>query len=78
MNGSQNLFSEKTLPGPDQSESDVSLNLFAKSDNLHRVSCHKCGNVRKRKIYCAKSTCPHVFCVRYVTTLQITGCQHKE
>lgn len=30
----------------------------------HRVSCHRCGNIRKRKIVCSRSYCPHIFCGR--------------
>lgn len=30
----------------------------------HRVSCHRCGNIRKRKVLCAREACPHIFCGR--------------
>lgn len=30
----------------------------------HRVSCHRCGNIRKRKVVCVVSDCPHIFCGR--------------
>lgn len=30
----------------------------------HRVSCHRCGNIRKRKMLCPRSSCPHIFCGR--------------
>lgn len=30
----------------------------------HRVSCHRCGNIRKRKMLCPRSACPHIFCGR--------------
>ena len=30
----------------------------------HRISCHRCGNIRKRRILCTRSTCPHTFCGR--------------
>ena len=30
----------------------------------HRVSCHRCGNIRKRKVVCIKPACPHIFCGR--------------
>lgn len=37
----------------------------AKKSNLeHRVSCHRCGNIRKRKILCPRDSCPHIFCGR--------------
>jgi len=28
----------------------------------HRVSCHRCGNIRKRKLVCSRKSCPHIFC----------------
>lgn len=30
----------------------------------HRISCHRCGNIRKRRILCTRATCPHTFCGR--------------
>ena len=30
----------------------------------HRVSCHRCGNIRKRKVICSNPQCPHIFCGR--------------
>jgi hypothetical protein len=30
--------------------------------SLHRASCHRCGNLRKKKTMC--SQCPYVFCAR--------------
>mmetsp|Transcript_5147 Transcript_5147/g.7877 ORF Transcript_5147/g.7877 Transcript_5147/m.7877 type:complete len:571 (-) Transcript_5147:180-1892(-) len=30
----------------------------------HRVSCHRCGNIRKRKVICPRPSCPHIFCER--------------
>lgn len=33
---------------------------------LVRVSCHRCGNIRKRKILCPRETCPHIYCGRYI------------
>ncbi|KAJ1419201.1 hypothetical protein B484DRAFT_137775 [Ochromonadaceae sp. CCMP2298] len=30
----------------------------------HRISCHRCGNIRKRRILCTRSACPHTFCGR--------------
>ena len=30
----------------------------------HRVSCHRCGNIRKRKVFCSVVSCPHIFCGR--------------
>lgn len=35
-----------------------------KGDEQHRVSCHRCGNIRKRKVFCSRSSCPHTFCGR--------------
>jgi hypothetical protein len=37
-----------------------------KKGNLaeHRVSCHRCGNIRKRKLLCPRQSCPHIFCGR--------------
>jgi hypothetical protein len=29
-----------------------------------RVSCHRCGNIRKKKTVCSKINCPHIFCGR--------------
>lgn len=29
-----------------------------------RVSCHRCGNIRKRKISCIHPSCPHIYCGR--------------
>ncbi|CAI5717141.1 unnamed protein product [Hyaloperonospora brassicae] len=28
----------------------------------HRASCHRCGNLRKKNVWC--SICPHIFCAR--------------
>ena len=28
----------------------------------HRASCHRCGNLRKKKTMCSR--CPYVFCAR--------------
>ena len=30
----------------------------------HRVSCHRCGNIRKKKLCCPRVDCPHIFCGR--------------
>ena len=30
----------------------------------HRVSCHRCGNIRKKRIICSKVECPHIYCGR--------------
>lgn len=30
----------------------------------HRISCHRCGNIRKRRILCSRASCPHTFCGR--------------
>lgn len=30
----------------------------------HRISCHRCGNIRKRRILCQRTVCPHTFCGR--------------
>lgn len=32
----------------------------SKYDCAHRASCHRCGNLRKKKTLC--SQCPYVFC----------------
>lgn len=32
--------------------------------NRHRISCHRCGNLRKKNVRCLK--CPHIFCQKYV------------
>lgn len=39
---------------------------FLPKKNLpeHRVSCHRCGNIRKRKLLCPRQSCPHIFCGR--------------
>ncbi len=39
----------------------------------HRVSCHRCGNIRKRKLYCSRISCPHIFCGRYYSFLLINN-----
>nr|CCA14351.1 conserved hypothetical protein [Albugo laibachii Nc14] len=31
--------------------------------NRHRISCHRCGNLRKKNVRCLK--CPHIFCQKY-------------
>lgn len=36
----------------------------------HRISCHRCGNIRKRRVLCPKSTCPHTFCGRCAEKLK--------
>jgi hypothetical protein len=38
---------------------------------LVRVSCHRCGNIRKRKILCPRESCPHIYCGRLVTSLNL-------
>eukprot|EP01031_Cornospumella_fuschlensis_P036098 gene36097-43773_t len=30
----------------------------------HRISCHRCGNIRKRKVICGRLLCPHIYCGR--------------
>ena len=35
-----------------------------------RVSCHRCGNIRKRKISCIHPSCPHIFCGRCADRMQ--------
>ena len=27
---------------------------------VHRASCHRCGNMRKKNVLCPR--CPHIFC----------------
>ena len=27
---------------------------------VHRASCHRCGNMRKKNVFCPR--CPHIFC----------------
>mmetsp|Transcript_34623 Transcript_34623/g.32986 ORF Transcript_34623/g.32986 Transcript_34623/m.32986 type:complete len:462 (-) Transcript_34623:358-1743(-) len=31
---------------------------------VHRVSCHRCGNLRRKIIVCERPQCPHIFCGR--------------
>lgn len=33
----------------------------------HRASCHRCGNLRKRNVFCSR--CPHTFCERCASKL---------
>ena len=35
-----------------------------RDSEYHRVSCHRCGNIRKKKIVCSVVNCPHIFCGR--------------
>lgn len=42
----------------------ASVPLAALAPPDHRVSCHRCGNIRKKKLVCVKSSCPHIFCGR--------------
>lgn len=35
---------------------------LAGTEDGHRASCHRCGNLRKRNVKC--SECPHIFCQR--------------
>jgi hypothetical protein len=46
--------------------SNVQEYMPVKKGNLaeHRVSCHRCGNIRKRKLLCPRQSCPHIFCGR--------------
>lgn len=37
----------------------------------HRISCHRCGNIRKRRILCVKDSCPHTFCGRCADKLKL-------
>jgi hypothetical protein len=34
------------------------------------VSCHRCGNIRKRKVMCPAPQCPHIFCGRCAEKLK--------
>ena len=36
----------------------------------HRVSCHRCGNIRKKKFVCTVAHCPHIFCGRCVDKMK--------
>ena len=36
----------------------------------HRISCHRCGNIRKRTSQCER--CPHVYCRR--CTIKVAAC----
>ena len=38
------------------------LTIPASNTERHRVSCHRCGNLRKRNVLCSR--CPHTFCCR--------------
>lgn len=29
-----------------------------------RISCHRCGNIRKRRVTCSSDSCPHIYCGR--------------
>lgn len=41
----------------------------------HRISCHRCGNIRKRRVHCINANCPHTFCGRCSDKLKIEyGC----
>ncbi len=46
----------------DSFEKNSSNDSYDASNPSHRTSCHRCGNVRKKKTLCRK--CPHVFCAR--------------
>jgi hypothetical protein len=37
----------------------------------HRISCHRCGNIRKRRMHCINPNCPHTFCGRCTDKLKI-------
>lgn len=37
----------------------------------HRISCHRCGNIRKRRTLCPRPTCPHTFCGRCTEKLVV-------
>lgn len=62
-----------------QGENDVHDNLAAPFDTYfssvrpvvqdQRVACHRCGNVRKNKVFCPIASCPHVFCRRCAAKL---------
>ena len=32
----------------------------AVEEGQHRSSCHRCGNLRRKNVFCQK--CPHIFC----------------
>ncbi len=37
----------------------------------HRISCHRCGNIRKRRTLCPRPICPHTFCGRCTEKLVV-------
>jgi hypothetical protein len=39
--------------------------------NEARISCHRCGNIRKRRITCPRINCPHTFCGRCSDKLKL-------
>ena len=43
----------------------------------HRVSCHRCGNIRKKKLCCPRHDCPHIFCGRYAALLTCAQARHS-
>ena len=45
-----------------------------KKDDDKRISCHRCGNIRKKRFYCSRAPCPHVFCGRYDICLLSFNC----
>jgi hypothetical protein len=53
----------------DSSAKYHNLNDSAKPVSEHRVSCHRCGNIRRKRICCPNQQCPHIFCGRYVLPL---------
>jgi late competence protein required for DNA uptake (superfamily II DNA/RNA helicase) len=53
---------EPTAEEEKEPNAAASLHTTATRWGEHRTSCHRCGNLRKKKLSCEK--CPMVFCAR--------------
>lgn len=59
------------LAAPSSAPSSSVSPMNATNPNDHRISCHRCGNIRKRKTVCSRANCPHTFCGRCSDKLRL-------
>lgn len=64
------MFPVAMAPTTISAASNVTSAAFT-SANDHRISCHRCGNIRKRKTVCSRTNCPHTFCGRCSDKLRL-------
>jgi hypothetical protein len=50
---------------------DTKVSIDTATSVEHRISCHRCGNIRKRRTICSRANCPHTFCGRCTDKLKV-------